>query len=143
EPPPPSEQGGPTAETQGLASSPPAREAGPETPPPSLQLAGQARQEKEKPRYDGPAPLLDNDTDRVHVGGYGGISIQGTSLNGEAGLLVGGEGALLLGHRLAIGGAGYGLASEVPGPDFLNGDRSVLGFGYGGAVLRYHVMSKR
>src|SRR5690606_13033040 len=41
------------------------------------------------------------------------------------------------------GGAGYGLASEVPGPDFLNGDRSVLGFGYGGAVLRYHVMSKR
>lgn len=93
--------------------------------------------------YDGPATLLDEDGESMHLGGYGGLAVLGTSINKSGGLLVGGEGAFLLDHRLALGIAGYGLSSEARGPDFASGDTSILGFGYGGAVFRYHLVSIR
>lgn len=135
----------PAAEsTPAAATPPPADESGTKDEADgSIELASEEEPEEEEPPYDGPAALLEDGNDSIHIGGYGGLSLQGTSINGDAGLLVGGEGALLLGHRLAIGGAGYGLASEVNGPEYDNGDSSVLGFGYGGVVLRYHIMSKR
>jgi hypothetical protein len=58
-------------------------------------------------------------------------------------VLVGGEGAVLLDHRFALGIAGYGLANEIKGPRSSDGSESVLGFGYGGAVLRYHWIGKK
>src|SRR5690606_4196662 len=98
---------------------------------------------KETPPYRGPATLLDGPQGELHVGGYGGISVLGTSINGTAGVLVGAEGALLLDHRFALGVAFHGLSSEVRGPTFINGDTSVLGFGYGGPVMRYQLMSPK
>lgn len=117
-------------------------EASPAPSPEMGILSGEAEEMPPAP-YDGPATLLDGDGERMHIGGYGGITVLGTSIHRSGGLLVGGEGALLLDHRLALGFAGYGLASEVRGPDFANGDASILGFGYGGAVFRYHLVSKR
>lgn len=123
--------------TEGVSAAP---EAGPEkqaTGAPS-DMSG-----KTKPPYDGPATLLDDDGEKMHIGGYGGLSVHGTSIHRTGGLLLGGEGALLLDHRLALGLAGYGLTSEVRGPDFADGEESILGFGYGGAILRYHLVSER
>jgi hypothetical protein len=98
---------------------------------------------KEAPTYRGPATLLDRPPGDLHVGGYGGLSVHGTGINGTAGVLVGAEGAILLDHRFALGLAFHGLSSEVRGPAFGNGDASVLGFGYGGPVMRYQLMSPK
>lgn len=130
----------PSAEAQGTTpKSESVAETSPEVPP----TAAPVSEEKKPAPYEGPATLLTSDGRKMHVGGYGGISIMGTSINKSGGLLVGGEGAILLDHRLAIGIAGYGLSSEVSGPDFADGEASILGFGYGGAVFRYHLVSKR
>src|SRR5690606_186737 len=104
-------------------------------PNPSEQPAANSQSEEKPPvPYDGPATLLDDDGAKMHLGGYGGLSVLGTSIYKSGGLLVGGEGAFLLDHRVAIGLAGYGLASEVKGPNMPTGETSILGFGYGGAV---------
>lgn len=121
-------------------SAPASTEAGPEK---QLKEAPVDPLTEAKPPYDGPATLLDGDGEKMHIGGYGGLSVQGTSIHRTGGLLIGGEGALLLDHRLALGLAGYGLTSEVRGPNFLDGEESILGFGYGGAILRYHLVSER
>ncbi|MFC1642349.1 hypothetical protein ACFL5O_06635, partial [Myxococcota bacterium] len=73
---------------------------------------------------------------RAKFGGYGGLTIRYTRVAGDNGLLVGAEGALLIDHRFALGGAGYGLVT----PRLYSNDqpRVRLGMGYGGGVLRYH-----
>lgn len=105
--------------------------------------AEESVEEKDEDTYDGPATVLGGSDDKIAIGGYGGITILGTSIDGQAAALVGGEGALLLDHRFAIGVAGRGLASEVGGLPFSNGDPSAMGLGYGGAVIRYHLVSER
>ncbi len=55
-------------------------------------------------------------------GGFGSPVIKGTSLGGGTAILVGGRGAAVLNHTVAIGGGGFGLA----------GRRDDLAFGYGG-----------
>lgn len=55
-------------------------------------------------------------------GGFGSPVIKATSLAGGAAILVGGRGAAVLNHKVAIGGGGFGLA----------GRRDDLAFGYGG-----------
>lgn len=52
---------------------------------------------------------------------------------------MGGEGALLLDHRLAIGLAGYGWSNEQQLPARQSPERDYLHFGYGGFLVRYHV----
>lgn len=135
-----------SAESSGPGT--PAPESAPDEtksePAPPAGAAPSSESQKAPPApYDGPATLIDGDGEKMHVGGYGGLSVLGTSIYKSGGLLVGGEGAILLDHRLAIGLAGFGLASEVKGPDLTNGEASILGFGYGGAVFRYHLVSKR
>jgi hypothetical protein len=61
-----------------------------------------------------------------------------TSLASTAALLGGVQGGWIIGHRLVVGGAGYGLVSDVVSPDILqpsNGDRAHVSFGYGGLRL--------
>lgn len=89
----------------------------------------------------GPPVLLSGK--HLTLGGYGGLSVVGSSMKGKGVVYVGGEGALLVDHRLAIGLAGYGLASHISGPDDIYGDPQRLGFGYGGFLLRYHFLDKR
>lgn len=137
EPPVESSEGARTStETSGAEAK---GEPSPSEPP----AATSPSEEKPPVPYDGPATILDDDGEKMHLGGYGGLTVLGTSIYKRGGLLVGGEGVFLLDHRLAIGLAGYGLASEVKGPNMPNGDTSILGFGYGGTVLRYHLVSKR
>lgn len=100
-------------------------------------------EEEEEEVYDGPGTLLGGSDDKIAFGGYGGVTVLGTSIERRAALLVGGEAAFLIDHRFAIGVGGYGLASEVSGPTFANGDGSALGFGYGGGILRYHFVGER
>jgi hypothetical protein len=73
----------------------------------------------------------------IESGGFGGPVVKFTSMNGEAGILVGGRGGWIINHSFIIGGGGYGLANninaKVPGP---YGER-YLNFGYGGVELEY------
>jgi hypothetical protein len=90
----------------------------------------------ESPRKDeGPPTLLSNKAPRL--GGYGGPSVFGSRTMGQNVVYAGGEAALLLDHRLAIGLAGYALVSHVGGPTDVFGDPQRLGFGYAGLLLRY------
>jgi len=61
-----------------------------------------------------------------------------SSVDGHPGVLLGGEGALLLDHSLSIGVAAFGWTrDDVYGPDDALGDPRKLRFGYGGGVVRY------
>lgn len=75
----------------------------------------------------------------VKLGGYGEFGARYARVNGDDGAFIGGEGAFLIDHRLAIGLAGYGWSTErrMPVNDYL-GDR-YMHLGYGGLLLRYHV----
>jgi len=76
----------------------------------------------------------------VKIGGYGALGARYARVNGDNGAFLGGEGALLIDHRLAIGLAGYGWSNErrIPVNDYV-GER-YMHLGYGGLLLRYHVL---
>lgn len=69
-------------------------------------------------------------------GGYGGISFRHLSIQGGFGLLSGGQGAIVLGRRVAIGGGVWGLLSKNRVTDALGNDHR-LEFGYGGLLLEF------
>lgn len=77
---------------------------------------------------------------RVSHGGYGAPEVKLTSIAGTAGLLVGGQGGWVINHVFVLGGAGYGLATDVPSPDVLQtpgASRAFLSYGYGGPRLTF------
>ena len=94
-----------------------------------------------EPQDSGPPTLLGGK--KIVLGGYGGIAVHASSMKGRGVVYVGGEGALLLDHRFAVGLAGYGLVSNVAGPDnaYLYPQR--LAFGYGGVILRYNFVQRQ
>lgn len=80
----------------------------------------------------------------IAVGGYLGMTGKGTSLNGSAALLSGGEVAVVVGHKLNIGLAAYGLVTNV----FSNymddeSNRYFIDMGYGGLFLEPVFFSER
>lgn len=77
--------------------------------------------------------LVDGD---VEFGGYGGPTLQLTSVNEQLGVLVGGGGGVVIDHTIAIGGAGYGLVNNVS-EDNAPVSRPYLNLGYGGVYLQY------
>lgn len=123
-----------TGSAEGSVSAGPPPSPSPPTPPEPPEPP-----EPPPPPYDGPPTLLGSK--QVHVGGYGGPAISYTRVLDSHGVLVGGEAALLVDHRLAIGGAGYGLVNRVRGPDAADGTESRLQMGYGGLMVRYHVLT--
>ncbi len=92
------------------------------------------------PKDEGPPTLLSKKG--LKVSGYGGISVLGSRTMRQNVAYVGGEAAVLLDHRLAVGIAGYGLASHITGPEDSFGDPQQLSFGYGGFLLRYSFLSR-
>ncbi|HLZ10304.1 MAG TPA: hypothetical protein VKT80_17075 [Chloroflexota bacterium] len=78
---------------------------------------------------------------KVDHGGYGAPHVKVTSVAGQAGLLVGGEGAWIIGHSLFLGGGGYGLATSADAPDLARSPQgtSTLTLGYGGFRIGYVV----
>jgi len=92
---------------------------------------------------DGPPTLLGKAGDYA-FGGFGGIGVMYTRFAGENAVQVCGEGAVIIDHALTLGGGGCGITTLVnaeqygPAPHDPN-DR--LTFGYGGAIIRYHLFS--
>ena len=79
-----------------------------------------------------PATLFDR---APALGAYAGLSFRYARLMGEDNLLAGLEAAVLLDHRFAIGFAGYGWSAGR------EGDVTGVTLGYGGLMLRYHLLS--
>lgn len=77
--------------------------------------------------------LISGDMD---FGGFGGPFVQFTSINNQFGLLVGGGGGVIIDHTISIGGAGYGLASNVT-EESAPLNRPYVNMGYGGVFLQY------
>lgn len=89
-------------------------------------------------QYGGPTTLFKPATD---IGGYGGMSVLYSQVDGDDGALVGVEGGLLVDHRLTLGGAGYGWTRDERGPADTDGIPRNLRLGYGGLLLRYSVLT--
>ncbi len=114
------------------------------TPPTAVDTAAASPQEPDSKgcrghEYSGPPTLLGGG---VSVGGYGGVVVAYSRFDGDDGVLVGGEGALLLGHRFSIGGAGYGWVSEHESVE-MDGIAHHMEVGYGGLVLRYAFLTNQ
>ena len=81
--------------------------------------------------------LLGND---LKYGGYGSYDMHFSTIDGKAGLLLGGKGGMILNHKLVLGGGGYGLANRTRltlTDDQGNDSVGRLNFGYGGVLLEY------
>jgi hypothetical protein len=75
---------------------------------------------------------------KVDHGAYGGFGMRSAVVAGESALLVGGRAAWLIDHQLALGFAGYALASDVPVRDA--GSDKFVEMGYGGFYASYVVL---
>jgi hypothetical protein len=78
----------------------------------------------------------------IESGGFGAPGLKLTQINDQAGLMVGGGGAWIIDHSFLIGGAGYGLATDV-NTKGLGPDTARLDMGYGGAVIGYQFGSDK
>jgi hypothetical protein len=92
------------------------------------------------PERDSSPPTLFGGKGKPAIGGYGGVGMLGTRINGVAGVLVGGDAALLVDHRLALGLSGMGLVSDIQGPAGADGKASRLQFGYGGVFVEANLL---
>lgn len=89
--------------------------------------------------YDGPPLLLGHKNKKLQIGGYGGPTIAYSRMLGRDGVLIGGEGGVLIDHRLTLGGAGYAFSRTPDGPPAPDGTPRNYFSGYGGFVIRYAV----
>jgi hypothetical protein len=88
---------------------------------------------------------------KITHGGYGAPVIKITSIEGSSAVLVGGQGAWLIGHTFGLGLAGYGMATQreydQPGqhnaPEYDPYDHRRMELGYGGILLSYIHQSDR
>lgn len=69
------------------------------------------------------------------IGFFVGQTSKVTELNGEAGLLMGGQAMFVFNHKFNIGGAGYGLVTPVEPLGAGPSSDDYLVFGYGGMVF--------
>ncbi|MFA5859298.1 MAG: hypothetical protein WC955_09540 [Elusimicrobiota bacterium] len=74
-------------------------------------------------------------------GGYGGPSYSFSTLNGKSAMFVGGQGGWVANHTITIGGAGYGLTSNIRGTDLGLNTTNYLSLGYGGVMVEYIIFS--
>ncbi len=78
---------------------------------------------------------------RMSWGGFGGPTASLTMINGQPAYISGGEGALLINHRLAIGGGGGSLQNQVTQPAG-GTDINYLTMSYGGMMVGYHLFAR-
>jgi len=95
-----------------------------------LGLCGSAQAQQET--------LIGNNVNSVS--GYGGPEFMFTGIDGQSAAVFGGFGAALFNGKFAIGGGGFGLASNVNyrNTDAFGTDELDYDFGYGGVYLEYH-----
>lgn len=77
-------------------------------------------------------------TNNISRGGYGGPVFKVGTINGKAGFLSGGRGALILNHKVAIGGGSYSMISDIK-LDQLSSNENMLymDMSYGGFEIEY------
>lgn len=68
---------------------------------------------------------------------FGGPSVKMTKFNNESSILVGGFGGWFVTDHIAVGAAGYGLATKLEVPSGAVTKSSELEFGYGGFMFYY------
>jgi hypothetical protein len=81
--------------------------------------------------------LLGDSKKKLRMGGYGGLTVAYSHMLHRDGVLVGGEGAVLVEHRLSFGGAGYAFSRSPSGPPATDGASREFFAGYGGVLVRY------
>jgi hypothetical protein len=127
----------PTAGALPMANAPPATG---HAEPAAVRSAAQPEQASHD-EYDGPPLLLGDSKKKVKVGGYGGLTIAYSRMLNRDGMLVGGEGAVLVDHRLSFGAAGYVFSRSPDGPPAPDGTAREYFTGYGGVLIRYAIYS--
>jgi len=91
-----------------------------------LLAAAPCRAQEERVLIDG----------EIENGGFGGPGLKATRLNGERALLLGGRGGWIINHTFMIGGAGYGLVTNVRA-NLVDPIHKNIDCGYGGLDLEY------
>lgn len=76
-------------------------------------------------------------------GGYGGLLLSVSAINGEPGVLMGGHGGWVVNHALFIGGGGYALVNQIVTPSSTNAEQRYVDFGYGGLELGAIIASNK
>lgn len=79
--------------------------------------------------------------EEIESGGYGGPALRFTSINSDFGVMVGGQGAWVVGGTFGIGGAGFGVTTEHELSNL--GTEYELSFSYGGVLFEYFVDSSK
>jgi hypothetical protein len=115
--------------------------APPPLPPPAPSNVPPEGVRNAPPPYAAPTPPEHREDTvvgpRATFGGYGAPSLKMTGLAGDAVMLVGGEGGLIIGSSVVVGAAGYSTVTNVVSPATLQpiaGDAH-LGMFYGGPRL--------
>jgi hypothetical protein len=72
----------------------------------------------------------------IESSGFGGPVIKVTNLNGENAVMVGGRGGWIINHSFVLGGAGYGLVSDIKAK-ITDPVRQYIEMGYGGLDIEY------
>lgn len=92
-----------------------------------------------------PATLWDKNYDYA-FGGMGSVGVMYSRFGGKNAALVCGEGAVIIDHALTLGGGGCGITRMLKAEDYATGEYDSddrMTFGYGGAIGRYHFLSRK
>jgi hypothetical protein len=90
-----------------------------------------------------PPPVHEHEPSGIHIGGFGGVSLRGSSLNRNPSVWVGARGAIIFGQRFAIGGAFYQATARFGGPIVgSRGEHLGLRAAYGGLTVDWTVWRK-
>jgi hypothetical protein len=130
----------PQASTTSVAVSPYGPSSSSTSQPPP-----QAQSPQPPKPYDGPPTLWDSSADYA-IGGFGGVGVMYTRIARENAVQVCGEGALIIDHKLTLGGGGCGITTMINAYKYGSGPHDPndrMTFGYGGAIIRYHLFSHR
>jgi hypothetical protein len=78
----------------------------------------------------------------------GGVGVMYSRLAGKNVPLVCGEGAVIIDHALTLGGGGCGVAKLLKAQDYSTSSNQYdsddrIAFGYGGAIVKYHFLSRQ
>ena len=76
-------------------------------------------------------------------GGFGGPVVKLSQFDSNLGVLAGGRGGWIIGHKLTLGGGGYGLANDIPVLYDGTDSTRYLDFNYGGFEMGIIIASNR
>lgn len=101
-----------------------------------LIIAGFSLMAQEENRNEEEYRTLFGGSETTH-GGYGGITVNYTQIDGKDAVLVGARGGWIINHGIVIGLGGYGFANDMSTQKTINGytDNYTLAGGYGGLLI--------